>query len=249
MPTASASVAAASPSEVPVSDDFTIVAQYPHDRGAWTEGLTFLGDQLYETTGRLGMSSLRHVDLQTGAVLQRHDLAASDYGEGLTFLGGRAWVLTWTEQHVLLFDPSTLDQVGEYPYEIQGWGLTTDGSTLFMSDGTNRITERSPLDFRVLRWVDVADGNQPVARLNELEWIDGRIWANVWLTPEVVVIDPTDGQVVQRFDFSRLLDLEQAQGQPAEMNGIAWQPLERRLFVTGKLWGNVYEISVPGLQP
>jgi glutamine cyclotransferase len=231
----------------PVSTDFTIVAQYPHDTGAWTEGLTFLGDQLYETTGRLGMSSLRHVDLDTGKVLQQHDLSASDYGEGLTFLDDKAWVLTWTQQHVLLFDPQSFEQLGEYPYEIQGWGLTTDGQTLYMSDGTNRITQRSPADFRVLRWVDVAEEGKPVAQLNELEWIDGYIWANVWLTPEIVVIDPSDGHVLRRFDFSPLLQMEQAAGQPAEMNGIAWMSDQNRLFLTGKLWSHVYEISVDGL--
>jgi glutamine cyclotransferase len=230
-----------------VSDEFEIVAQYPHDRDAWTEGLTFLGDQLYESTGRLGNSSLRHVDLKTGEVLQQRDLSATDYGEGLTFLRDRAWVLTWTQQHVLLFDPSTFDELGEFPYEIQGWGLTTDGSTLFMSDGTNRITERSPVDFRVLRWIDVSESDRPVARLNELEWIEGNVWANVWLTPEIVVIDHITGHVLARLDFSRLLDLEQAAGGPAEMNGIAWLREQRRLFVTGKLWGSVYEVTVPGL--
>jgi glutamine cyclotransferase len=234
-----------SPTGAPATDDFTIIAQYPHDTGAWTEGLAFLGDQLYESTGRLGQSSLRHVDLESGSVLQQHELSASDYGEGLTFLDGKAWVLTWTQQHVLLFDPQTFDSEGEYRYEIQGWGLTTDGTNLYMSDGTNRITERSPTDFRVIRWLDVADGDQPVARLNELEWIDGRIWANVWLTPYVVVIDPTNGQVLERIDFSRLIEFEASQGgQPAEMNGIAWVPSERRLFVTGKLWGNLYEVRV-----
>jgi len=227
----------------PVSDQFTIVNTTPHDPKAWTEGLAFDGDTLYESTGQLGQSSIRRVDLATGAVLQRQDLSPSDYGEGLTFLEGHAWMLTWTQQHVLLFDPETLDQVGEYPYEIQGWGLTTDGTNLYMSDGTNRVTERSPSDFRVVRWIDVADNGHPVAHLNELEWIDGRIWANVWLTPQIVEIDPSDGHIFQWLDFSRLLAMEQAEGSPAEMNGIAWLPSENRLFLTGKYWSHVYEVK------
>jgi glutaminyl-peptide cyclotransferase len=231
----------------PVSDQFTIVNTTPHDRGAWTEGLTFSGGQLYESTGQLGQSSLRRVDLPTGTVLQRVDLSPSDYGEGVAFADGLAWVLTWKQQHVLRFDPTTFAPEGQLPYTGEGWGLTTDGTDLYMSNGSSQINVRDPATFDVLRTITVTDGGQPVEQLNELEWIDGQIWANVWLTPFIVVIDPGTGHVLQRFDFTRLIALEKTEGTPSEMNGIAWLPEERRLFVTGKYWGNLYEIHVDGL--
>jgi glutaminyl-peptide cyclotransferase len=247
LPAAAPSPGSTRSGSAPTTDQFTIINTTPHDRGAWTEGLTFNDGQLYESTGQLGQSSLRRVDLPTGDVVQRVDLSPADYGEGLSFVNDLAWVLTWKQEHVLLFDPRTFAPEGQLTYSGEGWGLTTDGTDLYMSNGSSRITARDPATFEVIRTIQVTDGGQPVDQLNELEWIDGRIWANVWLTPYIVIIDPQTGDVLQRIDFSRLIALEKATGgDPAEMNGIAWLPEQRRLFVTGKYWGHLYEIEVAG---
>jgi glutamine cyclotransferase len=153
-------------------------------------------------------------------------------------------VLTWKENRVLLFDPSSFARVGRFNYAGEGWGLTDNGTSLVMSNGTNRIRFRDPTTFSVTRSIDVTEAGQPVDRLNELEWINGRIWANIWLLPSIVVIDPSNGNVVDRIDFSALLDMEKAIGDPRDMNGIAYMKSQGRLFVTGKFWKHVYEVRV-----
>jgi glutamine cyclotransferase len=226
------------------SDRWSIIHVYPHKSGAWTEGLVFRKGVLYESTGLYGRSSLRRVDLATGNVLQIRHLSDSVFGEGMTFIGGKAWVLTWKENRVLLFDPSSFARVGRFNYAGEGWGLTDNGTSLVMSNGTNRIRFRDPTTFSVTRSIDVTEAGQPVDRLNELEWINGRIWANIWLLPSIVVIDPSNGNVVDRIDFSALLDMEKAIGDPRDMNGIAYMKSQGRLFVTGKFWKHVYEVRV-----
>jgi len=145
---------------------------------------------------------------------------------------------------VLLFDPLSFARVGRFDYAGEGWGLTTNGSKLIMSNGSDKMRFRSPRTFAVTRQISVTEAGQPVSRLNELEWVNGRIWANVWLTPHVVIIDPRDGRVLERLDFSALLDRERELGDPREMNGIAYLAAADRLFVTGKYWRNVYEIRL-----
>ena len=226
------------------AERWTVVNVYPHDPNAWTQGLAFRKGVLYETTGLYGRSSLRRVDLATGRVLQIRRLADHYFAEGLTFHGGRAWVLTWKERRVLLFDPLSFARVGRFDYAGEGWGLTTNGSKLIMSNGSDKLRFRSPRTFAVTRQISVTEAGQPVSRLNELEWVNGRIWANVWLTPHVVIIDPRDGRVLERLDFSALLERERELGDPREMNGIAYLAAADRLFVTGKYWRNVYEIRL-----
>jgi glutaminyl-peptide cyclotransferase len=221
---------------------YIVVNVYPHDPNAWTQGLAFRKGVLYETTGLYGRSSLRRVDLTTGRVLQIRRLADRLFAEGLTFMGGKAWVLTWREQRVLLFDPLSLAKVGRFNYSGEGWGLTHNGKRLIMSNGTSTIRFRDPRTFRVTRQIKVTEGGKPVGNLNELEWVNGRIWANIWLKPEVVVIDPRDGTVVDRINFSGLLEREKKIGSPREMNGIAYLASADRLFVTGKYWRNLYEV-------
>jgi glutamine cyclotransferase len=223
---------------------YAIVNIYPHDAQAWTEGLVFRKGVLHESTGLYGRSTLRRVDLASGNVLVLRRLSDKLFAEGLTFLGGRAYLLTWREQRALVFDARSLQKIGRRSYGGEGWGLTTNGKRLIMSNGTSTIRFRDPATFAVTRQINVTEGGQPVTRLNELEWIDGRIWANIWLLPEIVIIDPRDGRVLERIDFAALLAREEAIGDPRDMNGIAYLPSAGRIFVTGKYWRNVYEIRL-----
>jgi glutaminyl-peptide cyclotransferase len=222
---------------------YEVVAAFPHDSTAWTQGLAFHRGVLHETTGLYGESSLRRVDLATGRVMKIRHLPDHLFGEGLAFVDGRAFVLTWKERRALVFHPRTFGRLGRFDYAGQGWGLTSDGRRLVMSDGSDVITFRDPDTFAALRRIRVVEDGAPVTRLNELEWIDGRIWANVWQTADIVVIEPRDGRVVERIDLSTLLARERTLGNPSEMNGIAYLPATDRLFVTGKRWRNVYEIE------
>ncbi|MDP8903922.1 MAG: glutaminyl-peptide cyclotransferase [Chloroflexota bacterium] len=241
---ACAAIPAAPAAPVDAAARYAVVNVFPHDPNAWTQGLAFRKGKLYETTGLYGRSSLRRVDLATGRVLQIRRLADRYFAEGLAFLGGKAWVLTWRENRVLLFDPVSFARVGRFDYAGEGWGLTSNGTQLVMSNGSERIRFRDPRTFRTLRQITVTEAGRPVTLLNELEWVNGRIWANVWLVPQVVIIDPRDGKVVERIDFSGLLERERAIGSPREMNGIAYLASAGRLFVTGKYWKHVYEVRL-----
>lgn len=223
---------------------YEIVNVYPHDRQAWTEGLVFRNGVLHESTGLYGRSTVRRVDLATGKVTLLRRLNDGIFAEGLTFVGGRGYLLTWKEERALLLDAQTLGRIGRHEYAGQGWGLTTNGQRLVMSNGTAVIRFRDAATFAVVRQITVTDGGEPVTRLNELEWINGRIWANIWLVPEIVVIDPANGRVVERIDFSGLLEREQRLGDPSDMNGIAYLAAGGRIFVTGKHWRNLYEIRL-----
>lgn len=225
---------------------YEVVNVYPHDRQAWTQGLAFSRGVLHESTGLYGRSSVRRVDLASGRVLRQRRLPDHIFAEGLAFVDGRAFLLTWREERALVLHPRTFARLGRFTYRGEGWGLTTDGRRLVMSDGSSTITFRHPDTFAVLRSINVTHKGTPVTRLNELEWINGLIWANVWLEPVIVVIDPGSGRVVQRIDFGALLERERRLGEPSEMNGIAYLASAGRIFVTGKRWRNLYEIRLAG---
>lgn len=229
---------------VPVDIGYVQVDKFPHDPGAFTQGLDFKGTRLFEGTGLEGRSSLREVDLETGEVERRVDLADNLFGEGITILGRRVYQITWQNGKCFVYDLKTFRRVRRFGYEGEGWGLTHNGRRLVMSDGTNVIRFRDPQTFEVTREIEVTDDGEPVDLLNELEWIDGEIFANVWTTDLVVRIDPATGDVTGRLDLSALKQQEEAEGSPDVTNGIAYMEAEDRLFVTGKLWSNVYEIQL-----
>ncbi len=214
-----------------------------HDPGAFTQGLLFDRGRLYETTGRRGASWLRELDPDSGALLRRAAADPALFGEGATAVDGTLLWLTWTSGRLLRYG---LDDFLPRPgarYAGQGWGLAWDGRRLVMSDGSPELTFRDPVSFEPLRRLPVRDGGRPVERLNELEWVRGEIWANVWLTPDVVVIDPHSGRVRLRLDLSELVP--QGLVPDAVANGIAWDPGTDRLLLTGKLWPVMYRIAVP----
>jgi glutamine cyclotransferase len=223
------------------------VAIRPHDAGAFTEGLVAHSGVLLESTGLEGASSVRRVRATTGAVLRRSANPADVFGEGLTVLRGTLWQLTWREHRIYGYDPRTLTRRFNRPYPYEGWGLTTDGRSLIASDGTPTLRWMSPRTLRVSRTISVTDGGQPVANLNELEMIDGAIWANVWLSDRIAIIDPSDGHVRAWLD---LASLDPASASPdAVLNGIAVDPVTRLPLVTGKLWPRMYVIRPEGPIP
>jgi len=220
-----------------------IVNTYPHDSQAFTQGLVLDDGGLYESTGLLGRSSLRKVDLRTGAVLQIHRLPAQLFGEGITIFGERLIQLTWQSGVGLVYDKRSFRVLDEFHYQGEGWGLTQDGKRLIMSDGTATLRFLHPDTYGEVGRLTVFDGNGPVSGLNELEWVRGEIYANVWPTSRIARIDPTTGRVLAWLDLETLLRRNAAFNPDAVLNGIAYDPRGDRLFVTGKLWPNLYEIK------
>ena len=223
---------------------YRVIERYPHDPQAWTQGLVYHGGFLYEGTGLRGRSSLRVVELETGEVLQLEPLPDAYFGEGVAILGERVYQLTWQSNVGFIYELATLEQVGQFSYPTEGWGLTHDGTHLIMSDGTATLRFLDPADLGEVRQVAVRDGAGPVVHLNELEYVRGEVWANVWTTDYIVRIDPQDGAVVGWIDLSGLLSPEDLAGPVDVLNGIAYDANRDRVFVTGKLWPWLFEIEV-----
>ena len=223
---------------------YEIVAEFDHDTEAFTQGLTFWKGRFFESTGQEGESSMREVDLETGEVIRQVDLADRHFGEGMTIKGRRAYMLTWRSEVAFVYRPSPFRRVGRFRYDGEGWGLTHNKRFLIMSDGTSAIDFRDPDTFKVKKSITVTREGEELEHLNELEWIGGSIYANVWTTDDVVIIDPATGEVTDSFNLSFLREKEEATGDPDVTNGIAYLRSEDRLFVTGKLWAHVYEIEL-----
>lgn len=223
------------------------VARFPHDTSAFTQGLVFANGVFYESTGRYGQSTLRKVEVETGRVLQSVKVDPRYFAEGLTLFEGKLYQLTWQSKLGLVYDTATLGQTGSFPLEGEGWGLTSDGRSLIVSDGTSTLRFLDPRTFALQRAVDVRDASQYITQLNELEWVRGEVWANVWHTNRIARIDPDNGQVVGWLDLEGVLPPGSVTDPEAVLNGIAYDERTGRLFVTGKLWPAVFEIRVPGL--
>jgi glutamine cyclotransferase len=221
-----------------------IVAQYPHDREAFTQGLIYRGGFLYESTGLNGKSSIRRVRLETGEVLQRQDVERRYFAEGMTELAGELYQLTWDNQVGFVYDMGTLEQKRVFRYRGEGWGLTHDGTRLILSDGSPVLRFFEPETMKEISRLLVTEDGKGVEELNELELVRGQIWANVWLTARIAVIDPISGRVTAWIDMSKLEPGVRRDGN-AVLNGIAWDPVGDRLFVTGKLWPTLFEVQVP----
>jgi glutamine cyclotransferase len=224
-----------------------VVATYPHDPAAFTQGLIVDGDVLYESTGRPGTSGIRRVDLTTGRVLASRPIPSDQFGEGLTRWRGELISLTWQHGIAHRWDMRTLRLRGRFRYVGEGWGLTTLGNDLILSDGTAQLRVLDPRTFRERRRITVTFEGRPLTQLNELEVVDGRIWANVWQTAAIAIIDPGSGRVTHVLDLSDVVAQVPATEHDAVLNGIAFDPVRRRLFVTGKLWPTLFEIRVPDL--
>ena len=234
--------AAAPQRQAPVHG-YEIVREYPHDSRAFTQGLIYRDGVFFESTGQYGQSTLRKVELATGKVLRQRRLDDRYFAEGLTAWGDRLVQLTWDTKVGFVYDLESFAPRSTFPYAGQGWGLTHDGRRLILSDGTPRLRFLDPETFQELGGVDVREGAQPVLMLNELEFIDGRVYANVWHTDRIAVIDPADGMVTAWIDLAGLRPAA-ARDPEAVLNGIAFDAAGGRLFVTGKWWPTLFEIRV-----
>lgn len=219
-----------------------IVAEHPHDPHAYTEGLFMRDGQLWESTGQEGSSDLRKIDPASGRIIQRVALPPADFGEGSVDWNGQIVSLTWRTGRGYRWDARTLRRISTFSYAGEGWGLTRNGDVLVMSDGTSDIVFRDAASFAEKRRIHVTFRGQPVPNLNELEWIDGQIWANVWTTSLIARIDPSDGRIVSWVDLSEIAAKQPSTDPDAVANGIAWDPASRHVYVTGKHWTKVYEI-------
>lgn len=219
-----------------------VVRSFPHDPGAFTQGLEYRDGFLYEGTGLKGQSTLRKVKLETGAVLQSKALESQYFGEGITVFPDRILQLTWQAEQGFIYDRKTFERRGQFRYTGEGWGLTSDGKQIYMSDGSSQIRVWDATTLKELRRITVRSAGRPIDNLNELEWVEGELYANVWQTDYILRISPADGRVTGIIDCTGLLD--QGQGQADVLNGIAYDQAGRRLFLTGKLWPRLYQVEL-----
>ncbi len=221
---------------------YEVVRTYPHDPGAFTQGLVFHNGYLYEGTGRRGESSLRKVELESGRVVESVDLAPMFFGEGIVIFGQRIYQLTWQSGTGFVYDLESLTVLGQFRQFTQGWGLTHDGVQLILSDGSAQIYFLDPETVAPVRQIEVRDQGRPIDQINELEYIDGEIYANVWHSDDILRISPRTGEVLGRIDMSGIIDDALVRDPEAVLNGIAYDAASGRTFVTGKLWPRLFEV-------
>lgn len=219
-----------------------VVATYPHDRGAFTQGLLLHEGTLYESTGLVGESSLRQVELKTGRVIKKIDVAPPVFAEGLALVGDRLFQLTWQNNQVLVYDKRTFARTGQFAYKGEGWGLCNNGKELVMSNGSHELTFRRPSDFTVARTQAVTLDGVRLSQLNELECVEGAVYANVWMRDIIVKIDPATGVVTQLIDAPNLLSPLEKQGTDV-LNGIAYDPSDKTFLITGKKWPKLFRVK------
>jgi glutaminyl-peptide cyclotransferase len=241
----SSSTTASVPSSAPVYG-YEVLNAYPHDTGAFTEGLVYYNGSLYESTGLYGNSSLRRVDLETGKILQIYDLPSEYFGEGITIFNDTIIQLTYQNHVGFVYDLQSFKLLRTFPYPDEGWGLTDNGTQLIVSDGTANIYFLNPQTFQRTGSITVHDNDTQIVNLNELEYINGSIFANVWLTNRIAVIDPQSGQVTAWIDLTGIENLTGCHCDLSNdvLNGIAYDAQHGRLYVTGKMWPNLFQIAV-----
>ncbi|MGA7856504.1 MAG: glutaminyl-peptide cyclotransferase [Terracidiphilus sp.] len=226
------------------ADTYRVIHAYPHDEQAFTQGLVFVDGHLYESTGINGRSSLREEDLNTGRILKFQDVPSQYFAEGLTNWGSTLVQLTWQHHIAFVYDRSTFRFIRAFHYDYEGWGLTQDGKDLIESDGSATLRFIDPTNFQTVRTITVRDHGLPVTQLNELEYIHGQIYANIWHKDRIARISPATGRVIAWIDLTGLLPPGSVTNPEAVLNGIAYDSAHDRLFVTGKLWPKIFEIKV-----
>jgi len=231
--------------EGPKSMSYSIINTYPHDTSSFTEGLLIYKGDLYESTGLPGKSKLLKVDLKSGKPLQALDLDKKDFGEGIVIINDTIYQLTYQQKVGFMYSLKDFKKLGEFKFAAEeGWGMTTDGKQIIASDGTSRLYYYEPGSFRLLKTQDVTEAGNLAFNLNELEYIDGFVYANQWQGPYILKIDPNTGQIVAKADFSNLWDMTKAKDPHADVfNGIAYDAVTKKIYITGKLWPELYEVQ------
>lgn len=229
---------------------YEVVNTYPHDADAFTQGIVFDGDKLYESTGIKGRSTLREVDLETGKLVKSHSVPAKYFGEGIAVTGNKIVQLTWKARKGFVYNKRTFELEETFEYPTDGWGLTYDGRHLIMSDGSSKLYFLNPDNFEIVGEMEVYDESGPVKNLNELEYVKGEIFANVWGTERIAMIDSKTGRVKGWIEMSGLLSEEDRRNKRVDvLNGIAYRKDSDRLFVTGKLWPKIFEVKLVPKDP
>lgn len=235
------------PAEAPARYTYSVVKVFPHDPKAYTQGLLYQDGYMYEGTGQYGESSIRKIDMKNGKILSVLNIDSHLFGEGITIYKDKIYQITWRSGKGFIYDLATFSLESTFTYNSEGWGITTAGDHLIMSDGSNKLYHITPSTFNIIKEVEVYDNHGEVTQLNELEYIDGLVWANVWLTDRIVVIDPETGVVKAEMDMSNLLsaaDKAVTDDKDDVLNGIAWNPEKKTFYVTGKRWPKMFEITV-----
>lgn len=238
------------PDKAPVKYSYELINTFPHDPNAYTQGLVYQDGYMYEGTGHYGKSGLRKTNITNGEVLSVLNIDSRLFGEGITIYNGKVYQLTWTSRKGFVYDLKTFAQEATFTYNTQGWGITTLGNELVMSDGSHQLYYISPGSFAPVKEIEVYDHNGPVRKLNELEYINGLIWANIWMENRIVMIDPATGEVKGELDMTELLpasDWDKLDRRDDVLNGIAWNPEKQTVYLTGKHWPKLFEIRVPAL--
>ena len=229
---------------IPKRNGYRIIKSYPHDENAFTQGLVFENGKLYESTGQETESSLREVDLTTGKVIRQLNLESSLFGEGITIWRDRIYHVTWRSKVGFVYEKSSFKMLNKIYYQTEGWGLTTIDDKIVMSDGTNVIGFFEPELFTAVSRIEVYDNERKVDSLNELEYINGEIWANIWMSDLIARIDPASGKVIAYIDLKGLLPESERSQESNVLNGIAYDNVGKRIFVTGKNWPRLFEIAI-----
>ncbi|MDR1494220.1 MAG: glutaminyl-peptide cyclotransferase [Planctomycetaceae bacterium] len=231
--------------QLPVRLDVSTNAVYPHDSQAFTQGLEFHDGVFYESIGRYGESKLRRVDVKTGKVLQEYALPRQYFGEGMTVFRGKIYQLTWREKTCFVYDLKTFRQEKSFPYQGEGWGITNNGTYLIVSNGSSQLRFYKPENFQLVKTVEVRDGKKKIEQINELEYVYGEIWANLWGSNYIVRINPANGHVIGWINCTNFVpkDLSDADNEKV-FNGIAFDAATNRIFITGKCWSVLYELQL-----
>ena len=228
----------------PLFYSYEVVAEYPHLRTSYTQGLQFVDGELWEGTGEYGRSQLLRTDLATGKALQSQANPKNEFGEGITVLGDKIYQLTWLNGLMHIYDRKTLKLIATHTYKGEGWGLTSDGTKLYMSDGTSNIRVLNLETLKVERYIGVTAYGESISYLNELEWIEGKIWANIYTTNQIAIINPENGVVEGIIDLAEILPKSEHDSKTDVLNGIAYDKATKRIFVTGKNWSKLFEIKL-----
>ena len=224
--------------------EIEIINTFPHDSKAFTQGLVFSNGNLYEGTGLYGKSTIRKIDLSTGKIEKIHKLSDHLFGEGITIMDDKLYQLTWRSKKGIIYDTESFEVLGFFNYPFEGWGITNDGKSLIISNGTQNIYFYNPVNFKQVKKIKVTDRGEPVSQINELEYINGKIYANIWRSDKIISIDPSSGKVLKWYDLSPLKKHVKGKERIDVLNGIAYDDKNGRIFVTGKLWPKLFEIKL-----